>query len=520
MPLTQLMTSLRQKSADPGSMNTIHASTGGGISVYASSVRMQGGNLFFIGRQESGKYLYITSAEGNGGQSSGFEGVQVPGVILAENLRTLRCPFSHANAALLREIFQFTRPVLIGLADSFGFGDRLGIANPAHIRSLAGSHMRPVLAQQSIRELDRTQRSAEEVLDAASWAVFQEGYTQGFGADADHLKTPDDIDRYARAGFTMFTFDPSANVENEAVTLPAEMLRLRAQHIETGDLRLEDALARYARQTFKLEDGSVLQPSKDEITRAFVKYGKAVSYTGVLFRHLKQRHPSLPSEVELSVDETDIPSTPTEHLFVAGELKRMGVEWISLAPRFVGDFEKGVDYRGDLSLFKREYLQHLSIAKLMGPYKISIHSGSDKFSVYNVIGSIRQGAVHVKTAGTSYLEALRTAAHAEPPLMRSVLDYAREQYEEQRKSYHVTARLDRVPKGNECSDERLLALFEEHDARQVFHVTFGKVLTDRGADGKYLFREKLMRCLDQNEGLHYETLVRHFRKHLDPFSRA
>jgi hypothetical protein len=61
---------------------------------------------------------------------------------------------------LIRQIFPFTQPVLLGLSDSFGFGDRLGIANPAHIRSLSGSHMRPVLAQQSIRELDRTQRKA------------------------------------------------------------------------------------------------------------------------------------------------------------------------------------------------------------------------------------------------------------------------------------------------------------------------------------------------------------------------
>ncbi len=103
-------------------------------------------------------------------------------------------------------------------------------------------------------------------------------------------------------------------------------------------------------------------------------------------------------------------TTPFEHWLVASELRRLGVEWVGLAPRFVGDFEKGIDYRGDLEVFRREYLKHLAIAEALGPYKISIHSGSDKFGVYRVIGEIGKGGVHVKTAGTSYLEALRTVA--------------------------------------------------------------------------------------------------------------
>jgi hypothetical protein len=379
--------------------------------------------------------------------------------------------------------------------------------------------MRPILAQQSIRELDRTQRTADDVLDAASWAVFQEGYTAGFGADADHLKTNEDIDRYAAAGFTMYTFDPSAHVINEAATLPFADVRARAKELVLGELDLQGVLARYAGKTFRLDDGSVLAPDEEEITRAYVKYGGVIIAAAKLYRHLRQKHAAIPTEMELSVDETDIPTTPTEHLFIAGELKRLGVEWVSLAPRFIGDFEKGVDYRGDLDVFKREYLQHLAIAKLLGPYKISIHSGSDKFSIYRVIGSIRKGAVHVKTAGTSYLEALRTVAQAEPQLLRSILDYARGQYEESRKSYHVTGCLERVPTGSECSDARLVALFDQHDARQVFHVTFGKVLTDKKPDGCYLFRDRFMACLDVNEDLHYQTLIRHFRKHLIPFDK-
>ena len=516
--LSRLAAGLREPPGREGSRKAIAGSDGSILTVYSRSVRIEGSELYFVGREKEGKHLYIATIEDGVDAGNEFRGRAVSLDILGSNLRGKRCPFAHENAERLRQVFPFARPVLIGREDSFGFGDRLGIANPAHLRALEGSLMRPILAQQSVRELDRTERSAEDVLDAASWAVFQEGYTAGFGADADHLKTIDDIDRYARAGFTMFTFDPSAFVMNEAARLSENELRSRARQAETGGVRLDDVLARYANRAFRLEDGTVLRPGTVDMIRAFVKYGGVLSHSLLLYRHLKHRHASLPSEVEISVDETDTPTTPAEHLFVAGELKRMGVEWVSLAPRFIGDFEKGVDYRGNLDAFSAEYLRHVGIANMMGPYKISFHSGSDKFSVYRIVGRLGKGNVHVKTAGTSYLEALRTAAMVEPELVREILGFSIKRYAGERQSYHVSAQLDRVPRPEECSGPQLINLFDQHDARQVFHVTFGKVLTARDKQGNSLFRDRLMDCLDRNEDIHYATIIRHFRKHLEPFS--
>ncbi len=505
------------KKHDPHTI--IYGSNGQTISIYKLSMMMLGDTLFFIGRHKSGKYLYIARRTDNSKDKITFNGENVSPDVFGNGIHAEQCPLDHRNAEKIRELFPFTRPVVVGTADSFGFGDRLGIANPAHIQSLAGSHMRPVLAQQSVRELERTQRTAEEVLDAATWAVLQEGYTKGFGADADHLKTTEDIDRYAKVGFTMYTFDPSVHVVNEAVSLPIGDVVQRAKQLDTGGLKLDDVNSRYVSKTIRLNADVALTPDAEAVARAFLKYGAVIEHARKMYRHLTDRYASLPSEVELSVDETDIPTTPFEHYFVANELKRMGVKIVSLAPRFIGDFEKGVDYKGNLSAFEAEYKQHAAISQIVGPYKISIHSGSDKFSVYKVIGSLHQGNVHVKTAGTSYLEALRTIAKVNPPLLREMLDYSREQYEDQRKSYHVTAQINRVPAGKDCSDEKLLSLFEDHDARQVFHVTFGKVLTERNEEGKFLFRERFMNCLIENEELHYQTLIRHFKKHLDPFSR-
>ncbi|MDI6804925.1 MAG: tagaturonate epimerase family protein [Bacteroidota bacterium] len=136
-----------------------------------------------------------------------------------------------------------------------------------------------------------------------------------------------------------------------------------------------------------------------------------------------------------------------------------------------------------------------------------------------MIGSLLLGNVHVKTAGTSYLEALRTIAKVEPELLHEILSFACGQYEEDRKSYHVTGSLDKVPDPQKCTRQELLDLFEQHDTRQILHVTFGKVLTTKNNNGSYLFKNRLMTCLNQNEDVHYETIINHFRKHLDPFKK-
>lgn len=520
MTLSQLMTSLLTSSAGTAGPNPVIGFNGHGIAVYPLSTRLQNDVLYFIGREEPGKFLYTVVPGKNEGDAAAFVGAAVPSGVFGPGFRVRRCVLDHDNAEMLRERFSFTRPVLLGPVDSFGFGDRLGIANPAHLRALAGSHMRPVLAQQSIRELERTKRTAEEVLDAATWAAFQEGYAGGFGADADHLKTTDDIDRTAAAGFTMYTFDPGGFVVDDANALPLTEVRDRAARIETGDLSLSDTIQHYAGRTIRLEPGVLLDPSDEEVARAFLKYGGVITHSVRLYRHLKERHRAVPSEVELSVDETDSPTTPFEHYFIGSELRRLGVSLVSLAPRFVGAFEKGIDYRGDITAFSVAYRLHAAIAHMIGPYKLSIHSGSDKFTVYREIGRLSLGPVHVKTAGTSYLEALRTAALVDPPLVREILDFARGLYDAEKQSYHVSARLDRVPVGSSCSAETLVSCFDDDDARQVFHVTFGKVLTSSSPDGKSRFRERLMALLDDHEALHYENLLLHFRKHLQPFDKA
>ena len=485
------------------------------VLLYPMSVNKFEDSIYFIGREGNYKYLYVVTSHPD--LLNSYEGESInssyPGLFFK------KCFLTTANRITLQSIFSYTIPKVVGLKNSFGFGDRLGLANGGHIRSLKGSDFYPILAQQSIRELARTNRKPEMVMDAAVWSVFQEGYKSGFGSDADHLKTTDDIDLMLGAGFTMFTFDPSEHVNNNADNYSEEELFKIASGLPWNELSdsFPNAEKRYAGKSFAIAENFSINVTVNDFLRAYTKYGKAIAHIKKLYDYLASKCDSDKFEIEVSVDETESVTSPFEHFFFANELNRLNVKFVSLAPRFVGDFEKGIDYKGDIDLFKTEYKKHLAITKHFGNYKISLHSGSDKFSVYRVIGSLKEAFTHVKTAGTSYLEALKVIAAKKPDLFREILDFSRNLYETEKKSYHVSADINKVPPAKELSDQQLIALFDSNDARQVLHVTFGRVLTDKEPSGSYLFKDKILQCLIENEDTHYDFLIKHFKKHLEPF---
>lgn len=484
------------------------------LQVYPDSINEFNGHLFFLAREENEKFLFITSSGNDDSVYKKFNGEE-------KNLTSLKkCSLNTGNRKLIQEIFDFTKPKTIGLNNSFGFGDRIGLANGGHIRSLGDSNFKPILAQQSIRELTRTNRTADEVMDAAVWAVFQEGYKAAFGADADHLRTKDDIDLMLNAGYKMLTFDPSDYVDNKADIYQKEELNKIISDFNWQDL--EDnylaATDRYLKKAIKIDSELSINPDEISLQQAYTKYGNALIHIKNLNNYLKSKYSDYDYEVEVSVDETESVTSVFEHFFIANELKRLGVNFISLAIRFVGDFEKGIDYKGDLELFKQEYIKHLKVIKYFGSYKISLHSGSDKFSVYKVIGSLRGACTHVKTAGTSYLEALKVIAVKEPGLFREILDFSRGLYEIEKKTYHVSADISIVKDSHSYDDKELLKLFNQDDARQILHVTFGRVLTEKISSGDYIFKNRIIECLKKNEETHYKILIEHFKKHLSPFN--
>lgn len=410
-------------------------------------------------------------------------------------------PLTFAAAKALQAILPELRPRRLPEGPSFGFGDRIGLATPGHVRALSGAKVFPVLAQQSVRENSRTGRSFQEVLASAVFGAFQEGYTGGFGADADHLKSVEDALEAAELGYTFFTCDPSELVV-PVERLPEEEIMARFQALP-GAKRLAEA---YLGKNIPIKGLGRIRFSERELAAAAVKYLGAVEFAAEMYSALSEALPE-GFDFELSLDEAATPTSPMEHYLVVSELLARGVELDSLAPRFGGAMEKAVDYRGSLEVFRRDLRAHIAIAKVLGTYRISLHSGSDKFSLYPVLAREAGELWHVKTAGTSYLVALEVVAHHAPELFREIAEFSLERFAEDRATYHLSTDLSRIPELGALPDEDLPRLLEQEDSRQVLHVTFGSVL--QGPLGG-----ELRRVLARYEEAHYQALARHLGQHL------
>lgn len=410
----------------------------------------------------------------------------------------------------------------LGLRASFGFGDRIGLATPGHVESMrrAGGNIAPIFAQQSIREMTRTNRTPEQVMADAVNGAKAAGWTGQQGADADHLKTPTDVDRTAAAGFVFFTIDPSDHVDGQADHYNPE--QLAAKYAETMAANDVGWVTQYQGKRVKVPGGKTVDVDATTAQRAAVKYGKAVNHAIMLARHIDMvmRGKGKAYEIELSVDETAQPTTLAEHYIVAHRCLDQGMKLLSLAPRYIGDFEKGVDYKGDLRAFDKSLSDHAAIANLLGPYKLSLHSGSDKLSIYSSFARITKGKFHVKTAGTSYLEALRVVARTDDALFRRIIRFALERYETDKATYHVSATLKDGPKPDGLDAWKLEEIYIGDWAevppgtgfaglgRQILHCTFGSVLTHPE------LKTEVRQVLEGNQKLYDEVLADHFEKHL------
>ncbi|MEM1581041.1 MAG: tagaturonate epimerase family protein [Candidatus Bathyarchaeia archaeon] len=432
------------------------------------------------------------------------------------------CKCNSENASTLRRIFPFTRPRTIGLTPAIGLGDRLGLATPGHIRAIRGLKILPVLAQQSIREIERTKRMPQEVLDDVSWAVFQEGYRRDFAADADHLKSEEDINRTFQAGFTMYTIDPSDYIDAEADNYAPNVLIEKFDSLPWDELKIRKKrfLQRYLNKELilRLPNGEIIELrfSEESLMRNTVKFSSAILFVYRAYRQLRELFGRKRFDFEVSIDETEKHTTALEHFFIVLELKRLGVRFNSLALKFVGRFEKGRDYIGNLKEFEEDFIKHVLISKSLGPYKLSIHSGSDKFSIYPIIGRIAPNIIHLKTSGTSYLESLRVIARRDPNLFKEIVKYSLDSFEVDRKSYNVSADLRLAPIPELVPNEEMEKIFlDENIGRQILHVTFGSVLTAKDENGNWLFRERIKRVLLENEEEFYEIIAAHIKKHVE-----
>ena len=295
---------------------------------------------------------------------------------------------------------------------SIGVGDRFAHQAKAQLRACMlaaenGIETIPVW-NKSNREHLIVGSEPSSVRAAADAAVRELGWTKPYHVDADHINL-DTVDRFIDPS-DFFTIDVA-----HFIGRPAE-----SSDIESFVERHPELIGRIAMPA----SAAPLTVTRESIARSAGKFLFAVQEAGRIYRHIASRKGEGSFITEVSMDETDSPQTPAELLVILAALADEKIPVQTIAPKFTGRFNKGVDYVGDVNQFASEFENDLAvIAHAIRQYglpdnlKLSVHSGSDKFSIYAPIGRAldKFGAgVHLKTAGTTWLEELIGLAEAGP----------------------------------------------------------------------------------------------------------
>lgn len=477
------------------------------FNIYPDSINKFEESWIFMAINGNSKALIVW------GENSKLDTFQGEELLFAEK-KVKICTLGIDNCLALRRIFSFLSPVSHRNSKfSLGLGDRLGLASAGHLRLIKDTDVFPVLAQQSIRELNLTGRNYDGVLSDACWAVFQEGYTKGFGADGDHLKTKEEVRMALDCGYTMITLDCSEHIDKTVDSKCDDDIDIMYSSISIE--KRNSFEEKYLNKTHTISGETDITFSFKELKRAVLIYMKAVDFAIDVYDNVVDKCGRV-IDFEMSIDETQTQTLPQDHYFVAAELFAASVRPVSIAPKFHGEFQKGIDYKGEIEVFEQEFAIHESIARHFG-YKLSIHSGSDKFSIFPIIADKTKAHIHLKTAGTNWLEALKVIAEVDASLFREIYVFALNNLSEAKKYYHVSVDIDSAPKLSDLDDCNLSNLLEIEASRQILHITYGLILLLKDDAGHSIFRDKIYSILYSNENTYYEKLETHLGRHIEPF---
>lgn len=285
---------------------------------------------------------------------------------------------------------------------TFGVGDRFAHQAKAQLQACIqaaaeGAEVVPVW-NKSYREHSTVGSSPDSVREAADAAVQSLGWDKPYHVDADHINL-DNVDGFL-ASSDFFTIDVA-----DAIGEPASRDDAKA------------LIDRYPQLIGTVSIPGIDQPlevSREAAERIARQYLLAAQEAGAIYRHIASEKGAENFITEVSMDETDQPQTPPELLIILAALADQQIPLQTIAPKFTGRFNKGVDYVGDVEQFEQEFSDDLAVIAyaikefgLPDTLKLSVHSGSDKFSIY---GPIRRSiekfdaGLHIKTAGTNWLE--------------------------------------------------------------------------------------------------------------------
>ena len=293
---------------------------------------------------------------------------------------------------------------------SLGMGDRFAQEAEAQLTACImaakqGADVVPVW-NKSNREHMIIGSEPPSVRAAAEAAIKKLGWTKEWHIDADHIRL-ETVDRFMAAS-DFFTIDVADSIGKPAK--PEDVKKFVDKHPELiGSVEIPGV------------DGGA-KTTRADVERVANKFLFAVQEAGSIYRHIEKAKGKGKFIPEVSMDETDLPQMPIDLLIILAAIADEGIPVQTIAPKFTGRFNKGVDYVGDLAQFEKEFNDDLCVIKfaiqkygLPANLKLSVHSGSDKFSIYPAIRRAvkKHGAgLHLKTAGTTWLEEVIGLAEA------------------------------------------------------------------------------------------------------------
>ncbi|HZZ39042.1 MAG TPA: tagaturonate epimerase family protein [Acidobacteriaceae bacterium] len=351
---------------------------------------------------------------------------------------------------------------------------------------------------------------------AADTAVQSLGWQRPYYCDADHINLTT-VDRFL-APCDFFTIDVADAIGKPANPASIEQFVKRRADLK-GALRLDGV-----NETFEI--------TPDLLHAATAKFLAAIQQAGQVYRRIEAAKGKGSFVAEISMDETDAAQTPAELLIILAAIADEGVPIQTIAPKFTGRFNKGVDYVGNVSQFRREItLDVAAIAWAVRNFglpknlKLSIHSGSDKFSIYPALyEATKDSGVHLKTAGTTWLEELIGLAEAGGDGLALAKEIYAEAYEHRAELCApyatvidiVPAQLPQPPVVSGWTSEQYTSALR-HDPqcpdynpslRQLLHVGF-KVAAKMG--------NRYLRLLEENEAVIARNVTQNlFDRHIAP----
>ncbi|HVZ89513.1 MAG TPA: tagaturonate epimerase family protein [Polyangia bacterium] len=397
---------------------------------------------------------------------------------------------------------------------SLGIGDRFGQEGLAQLRAVqqaekAGVVVVPVW-NKSNREHTLIGTKPDNVRAEADEAVRRGGWTHAYHVDADHIGVKT-VDGFLGAS-DFYTLDV-ADFIGQRPDDGALAAFVRDMAPFKGTLRIPGVDA-----TFEVTDAVL-----EKIGRSYLA---AVLEAGTIYRKVAAAKGQDNFIAEVSTDEATTPQLPFELFFILGALAREKIRVQTIAPKFSGEFLKGIDYVGDVQAFARELDADLAVVKhaisvfgLPASLKISVHTGSDKFSLYPIINRAlrKHGAgLHLKTAGTTWLEEVIGVALSGPSglaVAKRIYQLSLPRFDELVKPYATVVQIDRAKLPTVAAIERWTTddfvgrlrhdqsnPAYDRDLRQFVHVAF-RVAAEMGAEWTGALeaaRETAGRCVTEN----------------------